>query len=1128
MTALLLRLAPGAAAWRRVVVCEPDPDRLAAAEDEVRDWLEGGAAPVLVLLESTRLGAPHALVIGPHDEPIWVPVTALVQCDGGAQAMLVAPVDAFGSRVELHWLPWRVPADGDAWWIQIGIDEDHVLFRRWDPEASAADGPLLRALALDVIDRRGAPPSTEASDSAGGDVRRIQLAGVEPSSAALIARFLRQGSATEIPQALPSRSVVDELSPGPDIDAIVEGTTPEPGTATPLLEACGPAGPSARGDPSPLPVAVPPVVDRNTGPVSTHLGQSGAQLPAAAQNMTAPQGAVMARDRVAGSEIATAAPLRPSAAEPSRAAPLSSTVQAPRAAQPPDVAQRPSAAEPSSAAPLSSTVQAPRAAQPPDVAQQPTAEASSAARVSAMVPTSHAAQPPDIAKRPDVAQRSSAAEPSSAAQVFAVPTSHAARPPDIARRAGTAEPSRTAQPPDVAQPLDVAQRSSAAEVSRAARPSRTVRASHAAQPPDIAQGSGSAEPARAAQLPDVTQPSRAPQPSNVATLAAQPSNVARPSSAAEASRAARSSRDAHAPSAAHRSDTGETSSATPKPGIVPPSHAARPSDAIQSSPATRLPEAVQRSDATQRPDAAPATPAPSVPAARAIPGSVAWQRAQPAPRVAERSALQVAPPRLPELSGSAAEVRETPSASERSAAAPRSTTPPGGTAPPPTVANEASAMQNAVRGHAAAVAAPATSTPGPAPVASAVPAVSSPAVASAASPASTAAPSSPGATTPNAPARATAARAVPGAGAPRLVERAGELAARPRPDLVERGDPALQRPDVQPVAVERVTTGVERPIDERVPASVVPSGRGFAEAEPAAARLAEVVHPPNVALGADARLLAIVHPHEHAATSEPGPERSPVGSARAGVVIAAGLQPEPEDTAPAAKATDSPAGPLPVPRSHSGSWMAPLPAVLSSRAESASAIDARASLPRSTALAVNVPTEPLPQGPAPRGPSVPGGLLAPMAPPASRTPEPRSGAPLEMSTTAAPTVLSGFARPARSLAAIFAPHLAVLEAAPRIASAVVPRSAAWLEHGSSAGSPPLSSHAVHRIPPPRRSPVLTRPTARPSIVRAIEIGEIVVELGAPERRGQPEPPRQPAAGSLIAAIPSHRSARSRL
>jgi hypothetical protein len=358
MTAFLVRLAAGAAAWRRVVVCEPDPDQLAAAEDEVRDWLETGPAPVRVLLESTGPGEPHALVIGCRDEPIWVPEAALVRCDGGAEALLVVPVAAFGSRVELDWLPWAIPADDSAWWIQIGIDEDHVLFRRWDPATGAADGPLLRALAVDVIDRREAPRSTEASDPVDGDVRQVLLGGDELSSAALIARFLRQPCVTEIPQALPSRSVADGLSPGPDIDAMVEEPTPDTEETTPRPELSSeriprlpeaedtsrdveqllrePPGAPARRDPPPLPVAVPPLADHNTAPAAIRFERDGVQRPVVAHEMTGSRDAAMGRDRVGGSEVPFASPaarLRPIAAEASSAAPRSSTAPRPSAAE---------------------------------------------------------------------------------------------------------------------------------------------------------------------------------------------------------------------------------------------------------------------------------------------------------------------------------------------------------------------------------------------------------------------------------------------------------------------------------------------------------------------------------------------------------------------------------------------------------------------------------------------------------------------------------------------------------------------------------------------------------------------------------------------------------------------------
>ncbi len=56
-------------------------------------------------------------------------------------------------------------------------------------------------------------------------------------------------------------------------------------------------------------------------------------------------------------------------------------------------------------------------------------------------------------------------------------------------------------------------------------------------------------------------------------------------------------------------------------------------------------------------------------------------------------------------------------------------------------------------------------------------------------------------------------------------------------------------------------------------------------------------------------------------------------------------------------------------------------------------------------------------------------------------------------------------------------------------------------------------------------PLLARSAARPVVEHAVQLGEIIVELGAPARPSQPEPAR-PVAGALIAAISSFRGARS--
>ncbi|WP_044986144.1 hypothetical protein [Sorangium cellulosum] len=232
MSGIRLRLRPGAEVRRRVARCAPDPAVLAASASQVRGWLAEGALPTRVLLEAAVDGAPFALVAAPSGEPAWVPAAALAPAGGGAEVLLAAAVDAFGSRAQLGWDAWAPPED--AAWVEIGSDGEEVLFRRWDPIAGAPSGPLLRASALDVVGKEEAPraagapagsesdaPAGSESDAAAGpeadapageaaaagpeiEARPIRAAGSDaPSSAWLLARFLRRESDADVPRALP-------------------------------------------------------------------------------------------------------------------------------------------------------------------------------------------------------------------------------------------------------------------------------------------------------------------------------------------------------------------------------------------------------------------------------------------------------------------------------------------------------------------------------------------------------------------------------------------------------------------------------------------------------------------------------------------------------------------------------------------------------------------------------------------------------------------------------------------------------------------------------------------------------------------------------------------------------------
>src|SRR5262249_47391715 len=152
------------------------------------------------------------LVMGPLGEPMWVPASALVRVDEDAEGLLVTPVDTFGSRIEHEWRRWTLPEAAGLSWGQVGDDGGEILIRRWDPEAGVPAGALRRVSALDVVERREESRASVVAAGGDGEVRAIQpVAGTEPSSAALIARFLGYGEASES-RALPSRSVADELS----------------------------------------------------------------------------------------------------------------------------------------------------------------------------------------------------------------------------------------------------------------------------------------------------------------------------------------------------------------------------------------------------------------------------------------------------------------------------------------------------------------------------------------------------------------------------------------------------------------------------------------------------------------------------------------------------------------------------------------------------------------------------------------------------------------------------------------------------------------------------------------------------------------------------------------------------
>lgn len=175
MNATLFRLAPGAAVDERSAACAPDPWLLVRPKDEVRAWLEEGPWPTQVLFTAALEGEPYALVVTP-DGPAWVPAAALAQADEGGLVHLIAPVDVVGSRVELIWQPASPSADAEALWWRAGLDGDTLLFRRWDPVAGAASGPLRRASALAVVEAWEQAEPWGGAGEARGEARPLLLA----------------------------------------------------------------------------------------------------------------------------------------------------------------------------------------------------------------------------------------------------------------------------------------------------------------------------------------------------------------------------------------------------------------------------------------------------------------------------------------------------------------------------------------------------------------------------------------------------------------------------------------------------------------------------------------------------------------------------------------------------------------------------------------------------------------------------------------------------------------------------------------------------------------------------------------------------------------------------------------
>jgi hypothetical protein len=221
VSAVELRLTPGAAVWRQVLRCEPDPRLLAASAGDVGAWLKRGPLLTQVLLEAGSGREAYALMVAPTGEPVWVPSAALRPAGEGGQALLEAPVEALGSRAELAFEPWSLPDDGA--WIQTGSGDDAVLFQRWDPVTRALSGPPLRASAFDVLEKLERPDVVEAGEEPEVEARFIHAAGGRgASSAALIARFLGCGEGDEVPWAELVPSVTDTGLTGLEAEGLEE------------------------------------------------------------------------------------------------------------------------------------------------------------------------------------------------------------------------------------------------------------------------------------------------------------------------------------------------------------------------------------------------------------------------------------------------------------------------------------------------------------------------------------------------------------------------------------------------------------------------------------------------------------------------------------------------------------------------------------------------------------------------------------------------------------------------------------------------------------------------------------------------------------------------------------------